>query len=98
MNAKILSYIGLACKAGAVVSGEFAVEKAVKSQTVYLVLVAEDASENTKKLFFDKCNYREIPCHLGFRKEELGKACGKELRASVGILDEGFAKAIEKLL
>lgn len=85
-------------RAGKLVSGEFAVEKAVKTQTAYLVLVAEDASENTKKLFFDKCNYRGIPCHLGFSKEELGKACGKEQRASIGICDQGFAGAIIKLL
>ena len=48
---KELSLIGLAAKAGKVVSGEFATEKAVKGRTAYLVLIAEDASENTRKKF-----------------------------------------------
>lgn len=44
-----ISLVGLAAKAGKVVSGEFATEKAVKSQKASLVLIAEDASENTKR-------------------------------------------------
>ena len=47
---KQLSLLGLAMKAGKVVSGEFAVEKYVKEgKSTSLVLVAEDASKNTKK-------------------------------------------------
>ena len=51
INNKILSLIGLATKAGKTVSGEFSTEKSVKTGKGYLVLVAEDASENTKKKF-----------------------------------------------
>ena len=50
-----LSLLGLAARAGKVVSGEFAVEKSVKSGKTFLVLVAEDASANTKKNFSDMC-------------------------------------------
>ena len=46
---KTLSMLGLARRAGKVVSGEFSVEKAVKSGKAYLVIVAEDASDNTIK-------------------------------------------------
>ena len=92
---KFLSMIGLAAKAGKIASGEFQTETAVKTGTAKLVLVAEDASENTKKLFSDKCSYYKIPvCILG-TKEELGKAIGKEYRASVAVLEEGFANAIK---
>ena len=52
-----LSLLGLAARAGKVVSGEFAVEKSVKSGKTFLVLVAEDASANTKKNFSDMCTY-----------------------------------------
>ena len=44
-----LSLAGLAAKAGKVVSGEFATEKAVKTGKAFLVITARDASENTKK-------------------------------------------------
>ena len=40
--------LGLAAKAGAVVSGEFAVEQSIRKKETFLVIVAEDASDNTK--------------------------------------------------
>ena len=40
---KVHSMIGLATKAGKVVSGEFAVEKAIKDGKAFLVTIAEDA-------------------------------------------------------
>lgn len=91
---KVLSLLGLAMRAGKVVSGEFATENAVKSGKVSLVIVAKDASDNTKKLFRDKCKFYEIPVLEYGTKEELGKAIGKEMRSSVGIQDAGFAKTI----
>ena len=50
-NNKVLSLLGLATKAGKIASGEFSTEKSVKSGKGFLVLVAADASENTKKKF-----------------------------------------------
>ena len=50
--------IGLAQKAGKIVSGEFATEKAVKTGKAALVIVAGDASENTKKMFTNMCAFQ----------------------------------------
>lgn len=95
-NNKVLNLIGLATKAGKTASGEFSTEKAVKSGSAFLVLVSEEASDNTKKMFSNMCTYYEVPiCFFG-KKEELGHSMGKEQRASVAVLDEGFAKAIVK--
>ncbi len=91
---KILSLIGLATKAGKVVSGEFSVEKAVKNGQVYLVVVASDASENSKKKYRNMCEHRKIPFFYYSNKEELGRAMGKEVRVSVAFLDKGFANEI----
>lgn len=93
---KVLSLFGLAARAGKLASGEFQTETAVKSGTACLVVVAEDASENTKKLFRDKCSYYKIPVIIMGTKEELGHAIGKEFRASVAVLDAGFADAVMK--
>ena len=38
----------MATKAGKLLSGEFSVEKAIKQRKVKLVIVAGDASDNTK--------------------------------------------------
>lgn len=44
-----MSLLGLAQKAGKIVSGELAVEKAVRSGKAKLIVVAADGSDNTKK-------------------------------------------------
>ena len=84
----------MARKAGKAVAGEFSVEKAVKERKAFLVLVAEDASNNTKKLFRDKCAWYQVPNEIYSDKESLGHAMGLQGRASAAVLDEGFAKAI----
>ncbi len=91
---KIFSLFGLATRAGKIASGEFQTETAVKSGTAFLVVIAKDASDNTKKLFQDKCSFYKIPIIFFGTKEELGHAIGKEYRASLAILDKGFAEAI----
>lgn len=93
---KILSYIGLAAKAGKLASGEFLTEKSVKEGKAKLVIVAEDASDNTKKLFINKCDYYHVRMEVLSNKEQLGHAMGKQFRASLAILDQGFSDAIVK--
>ena len=95
---KILSLLGLAEKAGYLGSGEFSTEKAVKEGDAALVIVAADASDNTKKQFRNMCEYYKVPFHCFAEKDTLGHAIGKEFRASVAVKDAGMAKAIEKHL
>ena len=87
---KVLSLISLATKAGRCASGEF--------MTASLVVVAEDASDNTKKKFRDMCKFYKVPMIVYGDKDTLGHAMGKQFRASLAILDEGFAKGILKEL
>lgn len=98
VNDKVLSMIGLACKAGKLVSGEFAVEKSVKCGKASVVVLAGDVSENTKKKFTNMCAYYKVPLYMHGTKESLGRATGREYRASIAIQDEGFKKAIMKLV
>ena len=93
---RVLSMLGMAAKAGKVESGEFSTERAVKKGRGRLVIVAEDASDNTKKMFTNMCKYYEVPMVVFGTKEELGHWIGKAYRASICILDEGFAKAVLK--
>ena len=90
----VLSMIGIAARAGNVVSGEFSTEKAVKNRKAYLVILALDASENTKKHFSDMCAYRKVPYAEYADKTSLGHAIGKEFRASLAVTDENLAKLI----
>lgn len=97
-RSKVLGLLGLATKAGKIQSGEFSTEKSVKSGRAFLVIVSEESSENTKKMFQNMCTYYEVPYFVFGGKEELGRAMGKAMRASLAVTDEGFSKAIEKQL
>lgn len=93
---KLLNLIGLATKAGKTKSGEFSAEQSVKRGRSCLVIVAEDASENTKKMFRDMCKYHHVKFLCFGSKELLGRSCGKEMRASLSVEDPGLAEAIGK--
>ena len=98
MQNKALSMISLATKAGKTVSGEFCTEKEVKTGRAALVIVAGDASENTKKKFRNMCDYYHVPIYFYEDKDTLGHAMGKEFRASLAVLAAGFAKGIMRHL
>lgn len=95
---KVLSLIGLATKAGQTASGEFMTEREVKTGRAALVIVAGDSSDNTKKKFRDMCEFYKVPIYFYGDKDTLGHAMGKEFRASLAILDEGFADGIQREL
>ena len=95
---KLFGLIGLAARARKVVSGEFSTEKSVKSGKSHLVIVSEEASDNTKKKFQNMCDFYSVPVFFLSDKEELGKFCGKQFRASLAVQDENFAKAMMKEL
>ena len=95
---KVLSLIGLSTKAGKIVSGEFSTEKAVKEGRAYLVIVAGDSSDNTKKMFSNMTDFYEVPMYIYSDKETLGHCIGKEFRASLAIVNEGLAHSVEDKL
>lgn len=95
-QSKVLSLISLATKAGKTVSGEFCTEKEIKSGRASAVIIAGDASDNTKKKFRNMCDFYQVPIYFYADKDTLGHAMGKQFRASLAILDEGFAKGMKK--
>ena len=96
MKDKITNLLGLASKSGKLISGEDTCKREVQGNRVDLVIVAEDASDNTKKLFSDKTNFRGIPLKYFGTKDELGVWIGKMPRAVIAIKDRGFStKLIE---
>ena len=93
MKNNLLSFLSLAKKAGKIKSGESIILEEISSMKVNLLIIASNASDNTKKRYTDKCHYRNIPTIELSCKDELGKAIGKGFAAAVAICDEGFAKS-----
>lgn len=95
---KLASLLGLAQKAGKLSSGDFAVDRAIKSGKAKIILVAADASEGTKKSYKDMAKFYNVSYYETLSKIRLGEAIGKPLRAAAVITDEGFTRSLLKLL
>ncbi|HHW92435.1 MAG TPA: 50S ribosomal protein L7ae [Firmicutes bacterium] len=93
-----LSLLGFAQKAGKVVSGQFASETVIRKKRAYLVLIAVDASPNTREHFVRLCCRNAISYRVWGLKGDLGKAIGKPARAVVAILDRQFASQLKGML
>ena len=88
---KKIRMLGLATRAGKVITGIDMCEKAVKQRKAKLIIIAEDAAESTKKQFSNS----NIPVVTIESKDVLGKFTGKEYRSVCVVCDAGFAKAIQ---
>ncbi|NLM40816.1 MAG: 50S ribosomal protein L7ae [Firmicutes bacterium] len=93
---KFYSYLGLATRAGKVVSGEDAVESAVRRGKVFFLILAQDASANTLRKFSSLARHHHLRAAVAGSKDLLGQAMGKAPRAVVGITDRDFAQVIRE--
>ena len=96
---KVLSMLGLAKKAGRLEVGEEPVGAAARARDARLIVVAEDAAENTVRRvrhFADagQCLWVKVPA----TKDALGRAVGRTSCAMVALTDVGFAEAAAKKL
>jgi ribosomal protein L7Ae-like RNA K-turn-binding protein len=94
---KLLNLLGLAKRAGKLITGEELVIKSIQMEKARLVFIASDASENTKKKISDKATYYEVPFTMSFDTDTLSHAIGAN-RKAVAISDSGFAKKMESLM
>ena len=95
---KVFGVLGLCQRSGKLKSGEFACLEAIRKKTAVVVIVSEDASDNTKKEFSDKCKFYNVPIYFFGNMDELGHAIGKDVRTSLAITDAGLAKTLIKNL
>lgn len=94
MKDNVLSFMGLAAKAGKLIYGSEAGSIAARNRRAKLVIVASDASDATKKLMRNKCASNNVPLCEYANIESLSKAVGKGTVSVISVSDEGFAKAI----
>lgn len=92
------SFLGLANRAGKVISGEETVIRAVRQQKACLVLLSMDASDRTKKTIKNKCQSYDVPLRLVSDRESLGNAIGQPARVIVALTDHGFGRQLKQLL
>lgn len=98
MKIQVKNLIGLAQRAGKLLSGEGTVESALRRGKVKMLILAEDASANTQKLFNNMAAGAHVPVYVCGTKEQLGLAIGKSHRSAVAITDINFARGLKPYL
>lgn len=98
MMENVLSLLGLAQRAGRLVSGNEAVERAVVRRQAKLVIISQDAAERTAQRMIRLAGEKRVPWVRWASKHELGAAIGRSDRAVVAIIDAGLAEAVRKAL
>lgn len=94
---RLFGMLGLAKRAGKVSTGAFICDKAIRSHRAKLVILAGDASENTKKSIRNTCEYYKVRLIEYSDMAGLGHATGGGERAVVSVDDNNFAKAISDI-
>ena len=99
-NDRLKGMLGLAKKAGRIISGTGLVCDAVRKGKVCQVYIACDVSDNTSKRLTNCCAYYETPCAvIPVSGSELGHTIGKKsIQAAAAVTDPGFTAAINKLI
>jgi ribosomal protein L7Ae-like RNA K-turn-binding protein len=92
LNARILNLIGIARKAGAIVTGSNSVLQELGKSTAYLLIVANDAAAGTADKVLNKAKGCEVPCIRLFDKRKLGSTVGRDERSHVVVTNKKFAK------
>ncbi len=90
--------LGLARRANAIRTGDFAVSQLISSKSAKIVILAKDSGNNTKKKFSNSCHFYGIDLLPFSTKEEISIAIGKANVAVLAIEDENFAKKIKELI
>ena len=93
--AEALKLLGLVYRAKKMVLGEDILNNL---QKVKLIFIASDISDKSRERIEKKCAFYNIDYIDRFTALELSSALGKNNVKTIGIIDEGFKKAlIEKL-
>ncbi len=91
-NEKFFRMLGMAARMRAVVFGEGAVKDSLRRGDAKLVIVAEDASDNTKKKFRNSCEFYSTRILEISDRFTLGRQTGREFAVVLAVTNAGIAE------
>ena len=95
---KVYNYLGIAQRAGKIVSGENTLMSKGNFYKYALLIIASDASPTVKKRFFNKAENNNVDYLLFGTKESLGNAIGKSPRTVLALADRNISQKIMELI
>ena len=94
LQTRIINLIGMARKAGSVVSGSTSVLQELGKPNASLLIVAKDAAEGTAGKILNKGKGCDVTSIRLFDKQILGSAVGKDERSHLVLTNKQFARNI----
>lgn len=94
---QLLSLLGIAARAGALVYGTGAVRQAVREGEAVAVVVAVDSSATQQQKLLPLLRRRGVPAVGVASQDTLGSAVGRGTLSAVGISEASFARRIVEL-
>lgn len=98
MDNKVKSLLSICMKAGLLKVGEVSAEKSLQAKTAQLIIISEDASDNTKKKFINKSFYYNVPTRIYGDRDEISRTIGRENRVVLAVTDKSLSSQIEKII
>jgi len=95
---RVLDLLGLATRAGGVVTGTDSVRKAVREGRVHRVFLAEDAAPGQRQKLEPLLQARQVPSHTLFSRVELGSAVGRSPASALGVIDPKLARRLGEMV
>lgn len=86
--------ISLCQRAGYIKHGEYQVSEAIKNGNIGLLIIAKDASENSKNKLYASAKKLKIESFEYLNKALLGKIIGKDERSCLAVCNREFAEKI----
>jgi len=94
----LLRMLGLAARAGAVLPGTERVREAARADSLEFVLVASDASDNSRDKLVPLLESRQIPHAILFDRDQLGSAIGKAPISALGVTDRKLGERVKEMI
>ena len=91
---KFLQLLAIAMKAGKLSVGEGRATDSIRKGEAKLIILSEDASQNTKKKFSDMGAYRSIEVLCVSDRYELGRTVGREFAVVIAVCDKGLSEQL----
>ena len=95
---RVYNYLGIAQRAGKVVSGENTLMSKGNFYKYTLLIIADDAPHSVKRKFLGKAASNDVDHLLFGSKESLGSAIGKSPRTVLALTDKNISQKIIDLI
>ena len=97
-NQSVYRLLGLANRAGRVIGGRDAVDKAIRQKQACLVIIADDTAKRTNRQIREMAGRENVSVSEFGQKDLLGHWTGAASRAAVAVMDTHFAVRLNELI